>query len=131
MLEGNFVDPYDMHSLSLALYRVVIKFGYECIAEGDRYKVSWEALLRHRATGELLTLGDWKGAFQASAALREDPPKLAWRIGRVQRRGGSDDTARSSAPAGQLRRRCRRHCRLSHLLSILSCSFRSRLCRIT
>ncbi len=41
-------------------------------SEVDRYKMSWLVYLRHRATGELLTLSDFKGGFAPECCLSEE-----------------------------------------------------------
>ena len=62
--DENFVSSYDQISSALALYRTIALF--ECGLDSslcDFYKLNWEVIIRHKATGEYLMLGEWKGGF--------------------------------------------------------------------
>ena len=49
---------------ALALYRALCLFKCHVLSEGPRgYKFIWSINLEHKATGEVLGLGEWKGAF--------------------------------------------------------------------
>lgn len=59
------VSSYEQISSALALYRTVSLFKCGSGAERcDFYKMNWEVILKHKKTGLLLSLGEWKGGFQ-------------------------------------------------------------------
>jgi len=51
-------------SSALLLYRLLVLFSAKVEVEPmeDKYKCIWWVVLRHKATGEYLQLGEWKGA---------------------------------------------------------------------
>jgi len=54
---------YEVIPSSLLLYRLLCLYKAEVITEGpDGYKCIWWITLKHKATGDKLTLGEWKGA---------------------------------------------------------------------
>jgi hypothetical protein len=60
-----FIQSYDQISSHLALYRTISLF--QCglnAAHSDFYKMNWYVQLEHSASGQVLGLGEWKGAFQ-------------------------------------------------------------------
>lgn len=62
-----FYKNYDMMSSvissAMLLYRLLCHFECPVMTEGpEGYKCIWWVTLKHKETGELLTLGEWKGA---------------------------------------------------------------------
>lgn len=52
-------------SSALALYRTIALFKCGLNADNcDFYKLNWEVFLKHKKTGKILGLGEWKGGFQ-------------------------------------------------------------------
>jgi len=50
-------------SSAMLLYRLLCHYKCTVISEGpDGYKTVWWVTLKHKATGEMLTFGEWKGA---------------------------------------------------------------------
>ena len=71
--KANLTDDYndentqsgEQISSALALYRMVSWF--ECSNDSeycDFYKMNWSIKLKHKKTGNVLGLGEWKGGFQ-------------------------------------------------------------------
>lgn len=62
---SSHTPSYMQISSALALYRTISLF--ECglnTSNVDFYKSNWEILLKNKTTGDVLGLGEWKGAFQ-------------------------------------------------------------------
>ncbi len=73
-LRDSCTSPWMQMSSQLALYRTVMLFGTKSLIDGDRGKRTWELVLRHRATDELVQLGDRKGAFTPMVMDNRSPP---------------------------------------------------------
>ena len=67
MVYGNqdYVSLHQAIPASLALYRTICMFpNPRVFTEGSEgYKVTWGIILKHRKTGALLEIREWKGAF--------------------------------------------------------------------
>jgi hypothetical protein len=73
-----YIDSYRQISSALALYRTISYFQCGLSADDcDFYKLNWLVKLRHKKTGKLLHLGEWKGGFQifTEAGSLKDLPK--------------------------------------------------------
>lgn len=70
---------YRQISSHLALYRLISAFQSSPLtSQCDFYKVNWEYVLRHKKTGKLFILGEWKGGFQIFTPYHKasDLPKI-------------------------------------------------------
>lgn len=62
---NDYMSSYKQISSALALYRSISLFKCGLNAsECDFYKVNWFIKLKHKETGLILGLGEWKGGFQ-------------------------------------------------------------------
>jgi hypothetical protein len=63
-----FIDVWQFIPSSLALYRLICAFGYNCLqpTHVDGYKGVWAVELQHKETGVKLCVGDNKGGFAFS-----------------------------------------------------------------
>lgn len=60
-----YTPAYYQISSALALYRTISLFECGLNADDvDFYKMNWRVTLKHKMTGNVLCLGEWKGAFQ-------------------------------------------------------------------
>ncbi len=65
-------------SSALALYRAVSLFKCGCEEKTqDYYKCNWSVTIKHKLTGKLLMLGEWKGGFQifTEASGKQELPR--------------------------------------------------------
>lgn len=59
---GIEVGMHEAISSALLLYRTLCLFSCQIQSNGpDGYKIVWSTSLRHKDTGEILSLGEWKG----------------------------------------------------------------------